>query len=57
VEKAVILLQTCDAARFWPPLVADGAKLPTLAREVILALDADTEARKQAVVLTEEVVP
>ncbi len=46
VEQAVTLLQTCDAARFWPPLMADGAKLPALARDVILALDADTDRGK-----------
>jgi hypothetical protein len=55
VEQTVTFLQTCDAARFWPPLVADGAKLPALAREVINALDADTETPRMADV--EEVVP
>jgi hypothetical protein len=47
VEQAVSLLQTCDAARFWPPAFLDRAKLPALATEVILALDADTAARHQ----------
>jgi hypothetical protein len=56
VDQAVTFLHACDAARFWPPLVADGAKLPTLAREVILALDADTEARQETIPHTEEVV-
>jgi hypothetical protein len=57
VQQAVTLLHTCDAARFWPPLIADGAKLPTMARAVILAVDADTDAPKETAPQTEEVVP
>jgi hypothetical protein len=57
VDRAVAFLHTCDAARFWPPVAADCAKLPTLARDVILALDADTEAPKEPVPHTEEVWP
>jgi hypothetical protein len=43
VDLAVACLQACDAARFWPASVNDGDGLPALGREVILALDADTD--------------
>ncbi len=43
VDQAVACLQACDAARFWPASANDGDGLPTLGREVILALDADTD--------------
>jgi hypothetical protein len=55
VERTVAFLQTCDAARFWPPLVADGAELPALAGELILALDADTETPREPAPQGEEV--
>jgi hypothetical protein len=43
VDQAVACLQACDAARFWPASASDGDGLPALGREVILALDADTD--------------
>ncbi len=54
VDQTVGFLQTCDAARFWPPVAADGARLPELARALILALDADTEAPRPPAVPAEE---
>jgi hypothetical protein len=54
VEQAIGFLQTCDAARFWPPVATDGAKLPALARDLILALDTDTEIRREPAAPPEE---
>jgi hypothetical protein len=56
VEQTVSLLHACDAVRFWPPLLAGGAKLPELARTAILTLDADTEAARERPPRAEEVV-
>jgi hypothetical protein len=58
VEQTVQFLNTCDAARFWPPLIADGTKLPALAIDIILALDADTEQHNRPEIEREtEAVP